>query len=148
MPAADAPSGMGRHDMVAPVGQQVHFRELHVRIAEYAHGGIGVCARRRRCGTDLGSVGVQRRPLPGHSLLQQQFRSPCLRIGHETALHGLTEQHMGEGKQAHTLMVRHEGPYDDVRLAMGDPRGCVINGLIEAIGPDKTLLRQYLQIAA
>ncbi len=108
VPAAVAAAGVGRHDVVASVGQQVNFGDRGVRVGEHAHDRAGVRGGRTGGGAHFGRVRVQRRAGLRHALLQQQFRRPHERIRHEAALHRLVEQYMRKAQQAHALVMRHE----------------------------------------
>ena len=71
-PAAVAAAGMGCHDVVAAVGQQMNFRGRRVRVGKDAHDPAGLFDRMRG-GAHFGCVGVHRRPLLRHPFLQQQL---------------------------------------------------------------------------
>ena len=108
---------MGRHDVVAAVGQQVNFRYRCVRIGKYTHDLAGFRGGGTCVGAHFSSVQVQACALLWHTLLQQQFGRPCERVRHESALHRPVEQCVFKGQQAHALMMRHEYRYDGVVLA-------------------------------
>ena len=138
---------MGRHDVVPAVGQQVNFRYRRVRVGKHAHDCAGFRGGRVRRGAHFSRVRVQRGALLRHTLLQQQFRGTCERVGHESALHRPVEQDMLKGQQAHALMVRHEGTHDGVILAPRHTRWRVVDCLVEPIDAEETVSGERLQVA-
>ena len=68
-------------------------------------------------------------------LLQQQLDGADHRLGVEPAGHRVVEQGVGQGHQAHPLVVGHVRPDDDRPLPLGEPVGRVVDRLVEAVGP-------------
>jgi len=139
---------MGRHDVVAPVGQQVNLWYGRVDVGEHAHYRADFRGGWMSSGAHLGRVRVQRRTLLRHPLLQQQFRCAYQRIGHEPALHRLLQQHVRKSEETHPLVMRHECAYDGVILAPRHACRGVVDRFVEATSAEEPLFSQCLQIPA
>jgi hypothetical protein len=146
-PAAGAAAGVGRHDVVAAVRQQVHFGQLGAGLGEHAHDRAGVRAGRPRrrslrpradAGWRLSSV-----PVPAAAV-----RSPCQRVGHEAALHRLVEQHVRIRQQAHALVMRHELRARWRAACRAAPARACSRSPHRSHSAEKALVGQRLQVAA
>ena len=115
LPATAAATGVGDHDVVTAVRQQLHFRDRRVGSGEYSHRHLRRFLRR----TDLGKFGRMRvrAGCPWNSLLEQQHRRLEQRVGLEAPLHRATQQQMRQGKQAHPLVMGHERANDGTRFS-------------------------------
>ena len=146
LPAAVAAAGLGHHDVIAAVGQQLHLGYRRVRRVEHADRRLR-CQWRRAQRVQLGRVLEQRGGL-GDAFVQQQHDRLEQPVGRETPLHRTVEQQRRQRKQAHALVVRHEGPHDDARLAASLACRRVVDGLEEAVAPDEALPGHPLQVGA
>ncbi len=69
------------------------------------------------------------------SLLEQKLRSAHHRLGVEPPRHQVVEQGVGQGHQAHALMMGHVRSHDRQSRILGEPFRRVIDGLVEAEWP-------------
>ncbi|KAF5056940.1 hypothetical protein DSECCO2_362120 [anaerobic digester metagenome] len=111
LPAAVPAAGIGDHDVVATVGEQLHFRGGRVRAREHADVRALAVLVRPELG-QLGCVRIERGGL-GDALLQEEHGRLEQRVGSETPLHGAIQQQVGHGEQAHALVMGHEGADHD-----------------------------------
>jgi hypothetical protein len=78
-------------------------------------------------------------------LKQQQGRLEQ-RVGLEALLHWLVQEQIGQGEEAHALVMGHEGPHHGARVAAGQARRRVVDGFIEAKFSLKSRRGQVLEI--
>ena len=149
--AAGAPArpGVGQQDVILRVGQQVGARRGRGRRGQppVQLRGLGRPRRSTRgpgSTSDGSTIGASR----GHALLQQELDGPDHRLGVEPAGHRVVEQGVGQGDQAHPLVVGHVRADDDRALALGDPVGGVVDRLVEAVGPLGPLVGQASEVLA
>ena len=133
LPAAVAAARIRDHHVVSAVRQQLHFR--------YGVSGVlktrtGVSGRRRSSWMlgELGGVRVEGRGL-GNPLLEQQRGRLEQRIRLESLLHRTVQEQIGQGEEAHALVMGHERPDDGARLPAGQTGRGVVDGFIEAVSP-------------
>ena len=145
LPPAVPTAGVGSHDVIAAVGQQMHLGNRSVRRLKHAHG-RGGGRRRPARGADLRRVRLQRGSHLGNALAQQQLRRLEVRVGQEPALHGAVQQLVRERQQAHPLVMRHEIADRNTSLTRGHSRGREIDRFIKPVGAVVTVFRQRFQI--
>ena len=97
-------------------------------------------------GLHLGFRGLDDRRIIGNPLLKEQVDGTDHRLGVEPPRHHIEKERVGQGHQAHPLMVRHERPDDDPPLALGHPIAGVVERLIETIGSLGTLLGKAAEV--
>ena len=145
-PAAASAPGVRDHHVVAPVRQQLHFRDRGVGAREHAHrhlraaGGHAELRKVRR-------IRMKRRG-SGNAFLEQQQGSLKEGVRLEPFLHRSSQQQIGEGKQAHTLVMGHERPDDRARLAATLPRRRVVDGFEQAEPAGEPIRGKTLQVEA
>ncbi len=120
------------HDVVAPVGQQLHGGRRHIRFREDAqlvfHGPHRAFrCRGRQVAPVVQIVGRGER----HPLLKQQLGGLQGGIGQKTPLHGAFAQHAEQRKEAHALMVGHKGVDDRRVRAARQAQGRAVEGFVE-----------------
>ena len=103
--------------------------------------GVGRPRRRLRRRRRSSPCGCDQRRVARHALLQEQLGGPDHRLGVEPAGHRVAEQGVGQGHQAHPLVVGHVRPDDGRPLALGQPVGRVVDRLVEAVRPLAALAR-------
>ena len=145
-PAAVAAAGVGHHDMVAAVRQQLHFRRRRVRTDRRQHRGFRTILQRAGFRVFV-KLRLERRVLR-NPLLQQQQRRLERRVRFETPLHGPVEQQIFQRQQAHALVMGHERTHDHTRLAARHARRRVVDRLVETIPAFEPVARQSLEIRA
>ncbi len=94
----------------------------------------------------LGFGSLDDRRVVRDPLLQQQLDGANHRLGMKPARHHIVEQRVGQGHQAHPLVVGHVRPHDDAPLALGQAVGRVVDRLVEAISALGSLLGQAAQV--
>ncbi len=130
LPAAVAAAGIADHQVIAAIGQQLDFRCARIGAIQDTHGHLLFCCTRANIGK-LGGVGIERGGF-GYLFLQQQHRGLEQGRRGEALLHGLPQQVASERKQAHTLVMRHEGLDQGMRLSTRQARRRVVDGFKEA----------------
>ncbi len=130
-PAAGARAVGAQRDRVAAVRQQVgRLDRRHARkdVAQHARAalaqGVGRRARRRL---------VQPRHLARGALVQQRRHRLDPRIAHAPAARRPGQQHVGQGDDAHALVMRHEGLDPGDALVARLARRRVVERLDEAV---------------
>ena len=133
---AVARSRGGQHHGVAPVGQQVRAGSRPVGRGEAAEDGLHELADVRRHVHFL-EAGAGDRDVVGHALLQEQVGGPDHGLGVEPLAHDPVVEHVSQGDEGHALVVGHVGAHDRHRRAVRHPRRGVVEGLVEAVGPER-----------
>ena len=124
----------------------MHLRRGGVGVAEHAEERLVLAGALLQAGR-LGGVWIEGRDLR-HALLQQHLRRLEERLGEEAALHRPAEERVGEGEEGHTLVVWHEQPHERERLAVRQPRGRVVDRLVEAVAALRAEVEQPLKVRA
>ena len=145
-PSAVARTGAGQHHRVSTVAEQMSLRQRVVRVVQTAHLGKSRLGERRG-GSDLLRARVNRRDIARRAFLQEQFRRLNARLGVKPRPHPAVEDHIGDGDDAHSLVMRHVGPNDGDRRPVGDPRARVVEGLVEPIAAARADSGKPLEIA-
>ena len=86
---------------------------------------------------ELGGAGGERRRL-GDSLLEEQHRRLKHGFRFKSFLHRTVQKHIGQSKQAHALMVSHEGADHSAGLPAGQAGRGVVDCLIESVCSGKS----------
>ena len=115
-PAAVAAAGVGDHDVVAAIRQQLHFGARRVGARQNAHRHLRQASARRGCPAIVawcryGAADFR------DALLQQEERRLKLGQRLEALLHRPAEQQVREREQRHALMVGHERSHDRAAIA-------------------------------
>ena len=122
-------TGAAHHDVVTPVGKQLHRGARTIRIGEepqprlrHRGGGRGIA--------QAGGVQVLA-GRPWQALLQQQARRHHGGVRLEALPHGLAQQRVADRQQRHTLVMGHVGLDDGDVLARRQARRRVVDGFVE-----------------
>ena len=84
----------------------------------------------------------------GDSLLEQEVGRPQHGLAGETALHRPIEKKVGEGEEAHPLVMRHERAHRRAAFTSRQARGGVIDRFIKAVRTLPAVGGKALEIAA
>ena len=135
LPAAVAAAGIGQHDGVRPVRQEVGARAERVRRHVAAHQQRRQPPRRRDVLGLLNRRVLQRNEVRD-PFLQQQLGRLHPRIGVKAVLHRRAVDRVVERDQAHALVVRHVGGQRHAAgVVLRQPIDGVVDRLVEAVLP-------------
>ena len=144
LPAAVATAGVGDHDVIPAVRQELHFGSKGLRSVEHPHrclkaAGGGLRLRKLR-GVHIG------RDRLGDPLLQEQHCGLEGRVRLKALLHRPVQQHICQREQAHALVMGHEGPDHGADLPARQAGRRVVDRLVETEVALTPLGRESLQI--
>ena len=134
-----------QRDAVAPVGQQVcGIQRLCAR-----HPGVHPWQRARvqalcRCFRQ----GQWRQQIAWRALVQQRRHRLQPGVCHAPALHHTAQQHIGQGSNAHALVVRHAGAHHGVGVAMALPCWGIVQRFKKTISAARTQCAEPAQVGA
>ncbi len=80
--------------------------------------------------------------------VQQQRGGLKQRVRSKTPLHRAIQQHIGQGQQAHALVVRHPRLDQGIRLAARQAGAAVVDRFVKAEARQEAFCRQPLQVGA
>ena len=146
--APTAPAGAvgTQRDAVAPVAQQVgRFDGAGARQHLAQQAGRAPLHVLQRCG---GRRGAQHRHLARRALVQQRGHGGQLCIGHAPTLGQAAQQQVGNGHDAHALVVRHEGGHWRKSLVTGLAAGREVQRLDETVAAHRSERGQGVQVQA
>ncbi len=132
VPAAVARAGGGEHHRVATVREQVGLRRGVVRAAQAPHLGHLQLGDARGRAHFLGAR-MRHGDIARRAFLQQQLRGLHVDVGMEAVAHAAVEQRVGDGDDAHALVVRHVGADQYARSVFRQAARREVHGLEEAV---------------
>ena len=144
--AAVARAGHRQHHHVSAIGEEVRPGRRMVRRRVLAEDGLH----------EIGDVGprldlVHGRADDGHvprgALLQEQIRGLDDGFAVEARAHRAGAQDIQQRHEGHPLVVRHVGPHDGDRAALGKSRSRVVERLVESIRAPPALRDEAGQVA-
>ena len=131
-PAAVTRAAGGEHHAVPAVTEQVSNRRIAVEVVQSAfvvQRAVGFCG----AGADLFGARMGDRDIAWHTLLQQQLAGLDHRLAVEARPHLAVMQGVGNGDDAHALMVGHKVTHDGEGLLIRQAGAGEIQRFIEAI---------------
>ena len=146
LPPAVAAAGIGHHDAIGAVREQVPARAEGVGRHVAADGRCDRAACHRHV-LRLLDRRILQRYKPRDPFLEQQLGGLDARVGVEATLHRAAVEKVVEREQAHALVMRHVGEEDDPALHVGrHPFRRVVDRLVVAEASRQALEPQPLQV--